>query len=120
MRALGSLLLALLLFAAPAHAGWYSATFEIDDFRRTSETKIFKHELSERAVGTTLDVTLKVTEGEALVTLIDPTGATRFSKTFGKGKTSIEERFARKDGEWKVRVDFKNASGKYSIKLVDY
>ncbi|HEY0142095.1 MAG TPA: hypothetical protein VGF48_14440 [Thermoanaerobaculia bacterium] len=45
------LALALLLFTAPLFAGgfWYSATHESSDVSGTTETKVFRHTLSERA-----------------------------------------------------------------------
>lgn len=117
------LALALVLFTVPAAfaAGfWYSATSESDSVRGASETKVFRHTLSERAEGTELRVKLRLREGEAVVTLLDPAGKARFRKTFAKGKSTVEETFGRLNGEWRVQLELARATGSYSVSLVDY
>lgn len=114
--------IALFVVSGPLHASgyWYSAMSETNSFQDATETKIFRHPVTDRAEGTQLKVVLNVKQGEAVVALLDPAGTVRFQKTFQAGKTSTEQRFTGKSGEWKVRIDFKGATGRYSIKLVDF
>ena len=110
-------LFALLAWSASATHFWYSAFSESDTVSNVTETKVFKHSLAAPAAGARLKVTLKLTEGEAVVRLVDPSGAKRFDQTFRPGSASVEETFKAKTGEWQVAVDFKHASGRYSLKL---
>ena len=64
-------------------------------------------------------VHLNVTEGEAVASLIDPTGSTRWEKVV-RGDLSFDKQFDGKAGVWHVELRFKGATGRYSIKLVDY
>jgi hypothetical protein len=114
--------IAMLVVSLPAHASglWYSAMSESDSFRNATETRVLKHSVQDRAEGTRLRLELKIEQGEAVVTLGDPAGTTRFQRTFRAGKVSTEETFRGPHGEWQVRVDFKSATGRYSIKLVDF
>ena len=113
-------LLALLVFVAlNATAGfWYSGLSDSDSVRNATETKVFKHELRQPAVGARLTVGLKLSEGEAVVRLIDPAGTKRYEKTFRAGRASIEETFHGGVGQWQISVDFQRATGRYSVKLV--
>ena len=114
-------LTALLLIAASAHAGWwYSAFSETDSVKNATETKNFKHSLAGEAEGTELKINLHLKAGEAVVKLTDPKGATRFHRTFRAGKSSIEEEFRGNRGQWQLEVQFKEATGKYTFKLVDF
>jgi hypothetical protein len=112
----------MLAVSGPAHASgfWYSAMSESDSFRNATETRVFKHSVRDRAEGTRLRLALKIEQGEAVVALLDPSGTNQFQRTFQAGKVSTEEKFRGKPGEWQVRVDFKGATGRYAIKLVDF
>ena len=113
---------ALILLAASAFASgiWYSAMSESDSVRNATETKTFEHPVSDRAEGTRLGVSLNLHQGEALVTLTDPAGKTRFQRTFRAGKSSVEQDFRGDHGRWRIHVAFKGATGRYTFKLVDF
>jgi hypothetical protein len=102
-----------------ASAGlWYSGLFDSDSVDKLTQTKVLKHTLRQPAVGARLTLGLKLTEGEATVRLVDPDGTKRYEKTFRPGKASIEETFRGENGQWQVIVDFRGATGRYSVKLV--
>jgi len=114
-----SLFALLLLVAVQASAGlWYSGLFDSDSVDRLTQTKVLKHTLHQPAVGARFTVGLKLTEGEATVRLVDPAGTKRYEKTFHKGQASVEETFRGENGQWQVIVDFRGATGRYSVKLV--
>jgi hypothetical protein len=100
------------------HRG-YSGMSETDDFRKSSVTKLFSHQVSSRWKGTELTLHLNVTEGEAVVRLVDATGSTRWDKTV-RGDFSFDKQFRGESGVWHVELRFKGATGHYSVKLVDY
>ena len=110
----------VLLATANASAFWYSAMSENDSVKGATETKVFTHKLAEQAEGTELELSLRLKQGQAVVTLIDPTGAARYRQTFNAGRSHVEETFRGKQGQWQVRVEFKGATGRYSVKLVDF
>lgn len=119
-------LLAVLLLmptkALDASGFWrhgYSAMSESDDFKNAGGTKLLSHQVTSRWRGTQLTLHLNVTEGEAVASLIDPTGATRWEKAV-RGDFSFDKQFDGKSGVWHVGLRFKGATGRYSIKLVDY
>jgi hypothetical protein len=111
-------LFALLAWSATATQFWYSAFSRTDSVADATETKVFKHTFSSPAVGARLKVDLKLTGGEASIRLVDPTGQKRYEQTFRAGQASIEETFKAKNGEWQISVDFRHASGRYSLRLV--
>lgn len=120
-----ALLAALVLMPAKAldaSGFWrhgYSAMSESDDFKNAGGTKVMSHELTRRWKGTQLTVHLNVTEGEAVASLVDPTGSTRWEKVV-HGDFSFGQQFDGKSGVWHVALRFKGATGRYSVKLVDY
>jgi hypothetical protein len=114
-----SLFALLVLVALNASAGfWYSGLFDSDSVDKLTQTKVLKHTLRQPAVGARLTLGMKLSEGEATVRLVDPAGAKRYEKTFRAGKASIEETFRGENGQWQIFVDFRGATGRYSVKLV--
>ena len=111
-------LFALLAWSAAATEYWYSAFSHSDSIANATETKLFKHKFSSPAAGARLKVSLKLTGGAATIRLVDPTGQKRYEQTFRAGEASIEETFKGKTGEWQISVDFRHASGRYSLSLV--
>lgn len=111
--------LAVLLVSASAYGFWYSAMAETDTVKKATETKTFKHSVSDQAAGTHMTVRLRLDEGEVRVTLVDSAGAKRFDQTF-RGKTTFDRDFDGKQGAWKLQAAFKGATGRYTFKLVDY
>jgi hypothetical protein len=97
----------------------YSAMSETNDFKNAGGTKLMSHQVTSRWKGTELTVHLNVTEGEAVASLIDPTGSTRWEKNV-RGDFSFNKQFDGKSGVWRVELRFKGATGHYSVKLVDY
>ena len=87
---------------------------------RATETKVLKHALPANAEGARLKAKLNLTEGEATVSLLDAAGTTRYQRTFRPGKTNLEQTFPGNPGEWQVRVEFKRATGRYTIALIAY
>jgi hypothetical protein len=110
-------LFVLLAWNAAATQFWYSAFSQSDSVADATVTKVFKHTFASPAVGAKLKVDLKLTGGEAIVRLVDPTGHKRYEQTFRAGEASIEETFKAKNGEWQISVDFRHASGRYSLRL---
>jgi hypothetical protein len=120
-----SLLAVLVLMpttALDASSFWrhgYSAMFQVDDFKNAGGTKLMSHQVTSRWKGTQLKLHLTVTEGEAVASLIDPTGSTRWEKAI-RGDCSVDKQFDGKAGVWRVALRFKDATGHYSVRLVDY
>lgn len=117
------LLLVLTFFVAAsayAHGFWYSAMSETDSFKSATESKVFKHAVHESAEGTHLHVKLSVDRGSVVVKLIDASGAVRLQKTCAAGTTKFDQQFAGKSGPWQVQLDFRGATGRYTVRLVDY
>jgi hypothetical protein len=115
--ALSFALFALVAGSAAASQYWYSAFSHSDSVSNATETKLFKHNFAAPAAGARLKLHLKLSGGEAVIRLVDPTGAKRYEQTFRSGEASIEETFTGKTGEWQIAVDFRHASGKYSVRL---
>ncbi|MEA2237146.1 MAG: hypothetical protein QOC81_1870 [Thermoanaerobaculia bacterium] len=116
----------LLIVAAVAAIGFhstayalkgYSAMSESEDFRSASETKVFKHTITAPWSAARLKVAMRVERGEATLRLIDAKGATRWEKTFEKGRVSIDETFAGQ-GKWRVELRLRDATGGYEIRLI--
>ena len=95
----------------------YSAMSESEDFRSASETKVFKHTIAAPWSAARLKVAMRVERGEATLRLIDAKGATRWEKTFEKGRVSIDETFSGQ-GKWRVELRLRDATGDYEIRLI--
>jgi hypothetical protein len=94
---------------------------ETEHIRNLTETKHFKHTIPSDYDGTRFSVRLNLSKGEATVRLRDSKNVERWARTFHKDENfRVEEEFPGVTGEWKVELQLKDATGKYSVKLEDY
>jgi predicted DNA-binding protein (UPF0251 family) len=105
------------LVCTHAEAWRYSAMSESESFHAASDTKVMKHSIAAPWTRARLKVTMHVAQGAAVLRLIDPDGSTRLEKTLERGDSSIDQTFAG-NGIWRVELQFKDASGKYSVQLI--
>lgn len=93
---------------------------ETESITNRTETKLFKHTISDGYDGTRFFIKMKFTGGQATVRLRDGKNVERWAKTFRKGEAFAEQSYPGVTGEWRVEVTFKEASGKYTVKLEDF
>jgi|GEM_PF-2246114 len=105
------------LVSIHAEAWRYSAMSESESFHAASETKVMKHSIKAPWTKARLKATMHVSQGEAVLRLIDPNGSTRLEKVLPQGDSSIDQMFPG-DGLWRVELRFKDATGEYSIQLI--
>jgi hypothetical protein len=120
MNRRAALLLLAVIALAPMSAAWYSEMSETEDFDRTTPPKVLQHKLSEQAAGTHLHVKMTVKEGSVDMKLVDAAGALRLHRILPKGTTKFDQQFDGRPGAWKVQLAFRNARGKYNVRLIDY
>jgi hypothetical protein len=118
-----SLFAALLLLATytTVSGSWrYSAMVQTERISDLTESKRFEHTIPADYDGTRFIVRVRLTEGAVTIRLRDEKNVQRWARTYRKGDFNVTQDFPGVTGEWRVYVDFKNASGKYTVKLEDY
>ena len=110
-----------LVLAVPAFALFEPKTLaESQTFRKTTVTKTFQANIAENATGTRLRLRLHLKQGEAVVKLLDAQGATKWENTLKAGKHKLEEKVAGATGIALVRVELRDATGNYTLKVSGY
>ena len=117
-RLLRYALLALVLASGAWGSGLrYSALHETSDFHRATEMKSFTHEIRSPWKGARLELKLRVESGSVTVKLVDPSGTTRYEKSFAAGKSEFQQQFDG-NGVWNIQLQFHDATGRYDVGLV--
>jgi hypothetical protein len=110
-----------LALALPAFALFESsALVETDTFRKSTVTKTFQANIADNATGAKVRYRFNLKSGEAVVKLLDAKGATKWENTLQAGKHNLEEKVAGATGVALVRIELRDATGNYTVKVTGY
>ena len=117
LRSFAALLITLMVVQEAFALQGYSAMTESESFKDKTIVKVFKHDVRKSWTGARLNVSLHLDSGDAVVRLIDDAGTVRWQQAFASGGDANVQQTLDGTGLWKVELQLKKASGRYTIKL---
>ena len=116
MRKSLGILLALAL-ALPLSASFKKSVMtETENVRNATEKLVFKHKVSSDYHGTSIEVELKLSDGEAELRALDQEGNVRWRQSFERGDATVQRSFDNTGG-WRVELELKKATGRYLVRI---